>query len=250
MTDNAGDVNDKAAVLRALHQGRAAEDPLVLPGPWDAASARVFADAGFAALATPSAGISAALGYPDGQGTPVAEMFAAVGRITRAVDVPVSADMEAGYGLPAKEFVERLLEAGAVGCNLEDSDPLSKRLNDPQRQADWLAEVRAAAGAALVINARVDTYLRGEDRTTATAVERGRLYAAAGADCVYPILAPPTQLAALAAGIGLPLNALCKPGGPAPRELGVMGATRITFGGGLHQQSLDTLTSLAEGLRR
>src|SRR5882757_2823923 len=97
-------VNDPAAVLRALHHGRAPHDPLVLPGPWDAASARVFADAGFPALATPSAGVSASLGYPDGQGTPPAEMFAAIGRIARAVDVPVSADVEAGYGLPAREL--------------------------------------------------------------------------------------------------------------------------------------------------
>jgi 2-methylisocitrate lyase-like PEP mutase family enzyme len=240
-------VTDKAAELRAQHHGRAADDPLVLPGPWDAASARVFADAGFPALATPSAGIAASLGYPDGE-TPAAEMFAAVGRIVRAVDVPVTADTEAGYGLPAKEFVERLLATGAVGCNLEDSDPASRQLNDPRRQADWLAEVRAAAGDALVINARVDTFLRG-DRTTAAAVERGRLYVAAGADCVYPILAPATQLPELAEQIEGPLNALCKPGGSAPRELGVLGATRVTFGGGLQQQALEAVRELARGMR-
>ncbi|MFC4036371.1 isocitrate lyase/phosphoenolpyruvate mutase family protein [Streptomyces polygonati] len=242
-------MSGKASVLRALHQGRAADDPLVLPGPWDAASAAVFADAGFPALATPSAGISASLGYPDGQGTPAAEMFAAIARIVRAVDVPVSADVEAGYGLPAEELVERLLDTGAVGCNLEDSDPVGRRLVDPREQADRLAEVRAVAGPELVINARVDTYLRG-DRTTAAAVERGRLYAAAGADCVYPILAPPTQLAELAERIALPLNAYCKPGGPSPRELGVMGATRVTFGGGMQQQALEAVKDLAAGLLR
>nr|WP_202451067.1 isocitrate lyase/phosphoenolpyruvate mutase family protein [Streptomyces sp. SID4948] len=235
--------------MRALHQGRAEDDPLVLPGPWDAASAAVFAAAGFPALATPSAGISASLGYEDGHGTPAAEMFAAIARIVRAVDVPVSADVEAGYGLPAQELVERLLAAGAVGCNLEDSDPVSRQLVDPQWQADRLAEVRAVAGPDLVVNARVDSYLRG-DRTTATAVERGRLYAEAGADCVYPILAPPTQLAALAEQIGLPINAYCKPGGPSPRELGVMGATRVTFGGGMQQQALEAVKEMAEGLLR
>ncbi|MYS19731.1 2-Methylisocitrate lyase, PEP mutase family [Streptomyces sp. DvalAA-14] len=242
-------MSDKAAALRALHQGRAEDDPLVLPGPWDAASAAVFAAAGFPALATPSAGISASLGYEDGHGTPAAEMFAAIARIVRAVDVPVSADVEAGYGLPAQELVERLLAAGAVGCNLEDSDPVSRQLVDPQWQADRLAEVRAVAGPDLVVNARVDSYLRG-DRTTATAVERGRLYAEAGADCVYPILAPPTQLAALAEQIGLPINAYCKPGGPSPRELGVMGATRVTFGGGMQQQALEAVKEMAEGLLR
>ncbi|BBA97643.1 putative phosphonomutase [Actinacidiphila reveromycinica] len=237
-----------AAALRALHTGRAAGDPLVLPGPWDAASARVFADAGFAALATPSEGVSAALGYADGQGTPPDEMFAAIRRITRAVDVPVTADVEAGYGLPAAELVERLLEAGAVGCNLEDSDPAAGTLRDPGAQADFLAEVRAAAGDALVLNARVDTYLRGTDRTPAAAIARGVRYAAAGADVVYPILAPPAQLAAIAEGVGLPVNALCRAGGPAPRELGVFGAARVTFGGGLHHQATDTLRAVAAGL--
>ena len=237
-----------ARLLRKLHHGRETGDPLVLPGPWDAASARVFADAGSEALATPSAGVAASLGYADGEGTPPAEMVAAIARITRAVDVPVTADVEAGYGLSAAELVERLLEAGAVGCNLEDSDPASKQLKDPQQHADWLAEVRATAGDALVLNARIDTFLRG-DRTTAAAVERGRLYAAAGADCVYPIMAPPAQLAELAEQIGLPVNALCKAGGPAPAELGVFGASRVTFGGGLHAQSLSSLAELATSLR-
>ena len=237
-----------AAALRALHHGRDPGDPLVLPGPWDAATAQVFAEAGFPALATPSAGVSASLGYPDGQGTPPDEMFAAIRRITRAVDVPVSADVEAGYGLPAEELVERLLEAGAAGCNLEDSDPRSRALVEPKAQADYLARVRAAAGDALVLNARIDTYLRGE-RTTAAAVERGLLYVAAGADCVYPIMCPPEVLGDLAEGIGAPLNALCKAGGRSPRELGVLGATRVTFGGGLHHQCLDALRTTAVNLR-
>ncbi|MFG2829019.1 isocitrate lyase/phosphoenolpyruvate mutase family protein [Streptomyces sp. NPDC048434] len=234
-----------ATALRALHHGP--QLPLVLPGPWDAASARVFADAGFPALATPSAGIAASLGYEDGQ-TPADEMFAAVARIVRSVDIPVSADVEAGYGLSAKELVGRLAEAGAVGCNLEDTDHATGALRDPQEQADWLARVRAEAGDALVINARIDTYLHGVQDTQET-VRRGRLYAAAGADCVYPILAPPPLLADLAAGIGLPLNAVVTPDGPAPRELGALGAARITFGPGLQHQAMAALTGMAERLR-
>ncbi|UWE08241.1 isocitrate lyase/PEP mutase family protein [Actinacidiphila bryophytorum] len=240
-------VGTGADVLRALHHGREPGDPLVLPGPWDAASARVFADAGFPALATPSAGVSASLGYDDGEGTPPDEMFAAIRRIARAVDVPVTADVEAGYGLPAAELVERLLAAGAAGCNLEDSDPATGALVEPERQADRLAAVRAAAGSALVVNARVDTYLRG-GRTPAEAVDRARLYAAAGADCVYPILAPVTHLGIIADAVGVPLNALCKPGTLSPRELGVLGATRITFGGTLHTEALASVRSLAAGL--
>ena len=109
-----------ASTFRALHQDRAAGDPLVLPGPWDAGSAQALADAGYPALATPSMGVAASLGYQDGS-TPPDEMFAAVARIVRAVSVPVSADIEGGYGLAPRELVARLMETGAVGCNLEDS---------------------------------------------------------------------------------------------------------------------------------
>ncbi len=233
--------------FRALHHGRAPGDPLILPGPWDVSSAKVFVDAGFPALATPSMAIAASLGYPDGQGTPPAEMFAAIARITRAVDVPVSADVEAGYGLAPAELVERVLQAGAVGVNLEDSDPATHELVEPKRQADYLAAVRAAAGDDLFVNARIDTYLRG-DTTPEEAIERGRQYAAAGADGVYPIFAPPDQLRALADGIGLPVNAVARPDGPSPRELGRLGATRITFGGGLHLRTLAALKTIAEQL--
>ncbi|MFF7230599.1 2-methylisocitrate lyase-like PEP mutase family enzyme [Streptomyces sp. 2333.5] len=236
-----------AAALRELHHGRKPGDPLVLPGPWDAASAKVFADAGFPALATPSAGVAASLGYEDGQ-TPADEMFAAVTRIVRAVDIPVTADVEAGYGLSARELVARLMDAGAVGCNLEDTDHATGALRDPQEQADWLAQVRAEAGDALVINARIDTYLRGvpdEDET----IRRGRLYAEAGADCVYPFCAPPAQLARLADAIGLPVNAVVLPDGPAPRELGALGASRVTFGPGLQWRAMAAVREMAEDLR-
>jgi 2-methylisocitrate lyase-like PEP mutase family enzyme len=236
------------SVLRALHHGRAPGDPLVLPGPWDAASARVFADAGFPALATPSAGVAASLGYEDGA-TPAAEMFAAVARIVRAVPVPVSADIEAGYGLSPKELVERLLATGAVGCNLEDS--ADGVLLDPQRQADRLAEVRAVAGEDLFVNARVDTYVRGVPDGTdpeAETIARARLYAAAGADCVYPIAAPPESLPRLAAAIAGPLNALALPDGPTPRRLGELGATRITFGPGLQRRAMAAVREMADRL--
>ncbi|MZE81451.1 isocitrate lyase/PEP mutase family protein [Streptomyces xinghaiensis] len=250
-TDTADGTNgaaSRAETFRALHHGRAPSAPLVLPGPWDAVSARAFEAAGFPALATPSAGISAALGHPDGGGTPPEEMFAAIGRIVRSVSVPVSADVEDGYGLPPRELVERLLEAGAVGCNLEDSGPADHQLADPRWHADWLAEVRAAAGGALFLNARVDTFLRGIPDLGA-AIERGRLYREAGVDCVYPILAPPELLPELAAGIGGPLNAIALPGGPTPRDLGELGATRVTFGGGLQRRIAEEIDGLARELR-
>lgn len=234
--------------FRALHRGRAPGDPLILPGPWDAASAGVFVDAGFPALATPSAGIAASLGYADGE-VPADEMFAAVARIVRSVGeaVPVSADIEDGYGLPPKELVERLLETGAVGCNLEDSGSSGGALRDPREQADFLAEVRSVAGPGLFLNARVDTFIRGV-ADPGQAVERARLYVEAGADCVYPIMAPPEALPVLRAGVEGPINAVSKPGGPSLRELGELGATRITFGPGLQIRATEALREIASRL--
>ncbi|GGR53741.1 MULTISPECIES: isocitrate lyase/PEP mutase family protein [Streptomyces] len=234
----------KAEEFRALHRGRAPGDPLVLPGPWDAAAARVFAEAGFPALATPSAGVAASLGYEDGA-TPADEMFAAVARIARAVDVPVSADVEGGYGLAPKELVERLLEAGVVGCNLEDSD--GGVLKDPHAHAEFLAGVRQAAADRLFVNARVDVFVHG-DGDPERAIERAALYRAAGADCVYPVLAPVELVPLLRSGIEGPLNLLARPDGPSPAALGELGATRVTFGPGLQRRATAALREIAAGL--
>ncbi|MFJ7148836.1 isocitrate lyase/phosphoenolpyruvate mutase family protein [Streptomyces sp. NPDC100445] len=238
---------NRAEAFRALHVRRGPGDPLVLPGPWDAAGARVFAAAGFPALATPSAGIAASLGYEDGH-TPAGEMFAAVARITRAVDVPVSADVEGGYGLAAGELVERLLEAGAVGCNLEDSH--DGVLEDRHAHAEYLAEVRAAAGDRLFVNARIDVFLHG-DGDPERAIERAASYVAAGADCVYPIMAPPAVLPLLRSGVQGPLNALARldGDGPSPAELGGLGATRVTFGPGFQRRAYAALDEIARSLR-
>ncbi|GGZ57368.1 carboxyvinyl-carboxyphosphonate phosphorylmutase [Streptomyces bluensis] len=245
---NDGSGMSKVDLFRALHHGRTPEDPLVLPGPWDAASARVLAEAGFPALATPSAGVAASLGYAD-EDVPADEMFAAVARIVRAVEVPVSADVRDGFGLPPKELVERLLETGAVGCNLEDSS--GGVLKDPRQHADWLAQVRAAAGGALFVNARVDTFARGVP-DPGRAIERAALYVAAGADCVYPIYAPPEVLPLLRSGIQGPVNVMARLDGkgPSPTELGELGATRVTFGPGLQRWAAQALRGRADDLRR
>lgn len=234
-----------AGQFLALHDRGEPDDPLVIPNVWDAASARAFAEAGFTALATSSAGIAAVLGHEDGEDTPADEMFAAIGRIVRAVDVPVTADVEGGYGLAPAELVERLIGAGVVGCNLEDSVPGTGRLKDPQEHADWLSEVGVAAGDRLVLNARIDTFLYG-DRTVEQALKRGRLYIDAGADVVYPILAPEGLLPDLANGLFKPVNALHLPGAASPSRLGSLGAARVTFGGGLQQQAAGAVATLAE----
>ncbi|MDQ8704237.1 isocitrate lyase/phosphoenolpyruvate mutase family protein [Streptomyces sp. LHD-70] len=237
--------------FRDLHHDRAPGDPLILPGPWDAASARAFAGAGFPALATPSAGIAESLGYEDGA-TPADEMFAAVARIVRAVTdygIPVSADLESGYGLPPRELVDRALAAGVVGLNIEDSDPTAPSgLADPHKHADRLAEIRTAAGDALFVNARVDTYVRGVPDLDET-VRRARLYVEAGSDSAYPILAPADALPTLCATIPAPVNALALPDGPSPRELGRLGASRVTFGPGLLRRVMGVAGEIAKELR-
>ncbi|MBB5138673.1 2-methylisocitrate lyase-like PEP mutase family enzyme [Thermocatellispora tengchongensis] len=242
-------MNDLAKRLRELHhQGH----PLVLPNVWDAGTARVYAEAGFAALATPSSGIAASLGYADRQQAPVEEMFAAAERIARAareLDVPLTVDAEAGYGLPPAEFAERLLATGAVGCNLEDTAHPQGTLVAAEEQAEWLAAVRAAAPE-LVINARVDVFLRRRgpagappdelvDELVDDAVSRAEAYVAAGADCVYPILPPDEDvLAELVRRIPAPVNALCVPEGPTLPRLAALGVARISFGGGLYDAML------------
>lgn len=211
MTIDQADLKDRAERLRDLHSG----ELLVLPNAWDAASAAVVAGAGFPAVATASAAISAMLGFPDGEGAPAAEMFAAAARIAGAVSVPVTVDAEAGYGMAPRELVDRLLDAGAVGANLEDTDHRAGGLRDAGAHADWLAGVRSAAddaGVPVVINARIDTFLPTagvpEPERLAEAVRRGRLYRAAGADCLYPIgVRAEDDLAALVAELPGPINA-------------------------------------------
>jgi 2-methylisocitrate lyase-like PEP mutase family enzyme len=182
-------------------------------------------------------------------------MFAAVARVARAVSVPVTADLEAGYGLPAADLVGRLLEAGAVGCNLEDSDHRAGGLVDLERQADRLAAVRAAADAAgvpIVINARVDVHLRqvgpAEGRLD-VALARARRYLEAGADCVYPILvADEVILRGFVEGSGGPVNALARPGAPSLQRLAELGVARISFGGGLWRRAHQTTEALAAAI--
>jgi 2-methylisocitrate lyase-like PEP mutase family enzyme len=234
-----------ASLFRALHRDRASGKPLVLPGPWDAGSAQMLADVGYPALATPSMGIAASLGYQDGA-TPPEEMFAAVTRIVRAVSVPVSADVEHGYGLRPSELIARLVDTGAVGCNVEDSE--HGQLRDPRQHADWLAEVRAHSGDNVFINARVDTFLFGNGDPV-DAIARARLYVDAGADCVYPILAPLDDLPALLDGIAGPLNMAATVSRQSVARLADLGVTRITFGPEMQRESMWAIGALAAEIR-
>lgn len=245
---------EHAQRLRMLHQG----DMLVLPTVWDAASAKVAASAGFPALTTGSAPIAESLGYPDHEGTPLEEMFAAARRIIDAVDMPVTVDVEAGYGLSPAELVRRLIEIGASGCNIEDSDHWGGGLIPAETQANRLAALRSAAFAArvpMVINARTDVFMqkRGDEpQRIDEALRRARMYLDAGADCVYPILASdPDTIRKLTAGIPGPVNILYRRGMPGLRVLAGMGVARVTFGPGLHRAVYtalrDMLARIASG---
>ncbi|RCV52184.1 isocitrate lyase/PEP mutase family protein [Marinitenerispora sediminis] len=244
-------VADRAAALRALH---VPGDPVVLPNAWDAASARTVVSAGFPAVATASAAVAPALGYGDHEETPAEEMFAAVARIARAVPVPVTADIERGYGLPPAEIADRLAASGAVGCNLEDTDPATGKLAPVADQAEFLAAFRAAAPDA-VLNARVDVFLHGTgtyEERLAEAIERGRRYVEAGADCVYPIAfdLPAETVRALVEGIGAPVNATAVPGSPVSlADLAAAGVARVSFGPGLFMAVEEHLAGLVAGVR-
>jgi 2-methylisocitrate lyase-like PEP mutase family enzyme len=233
-----------AAALRALH---VPGTPLVLPNAWDAGSARLVAAAGFPVVATTSSGVAEALGHADGQDAPVNAVLEVVARIARAVHVPVSADMEGGYGLAPGELAERLVAAGAVGLNLEDTDhPDRTALKDTEEHAAYLEAVKRAGD--LVLNARIDVHLRRAG-TTKDALERARRYLAAGADCLYPIgIADERDIAAFTA-LGAPVNVLLRPGAPSPARLAELGVARISLGEGLHAHAVDAVRARLAELR-
>jgi 2-methylisocitrate lyase-like PEP mutase family enzyme len=153
------DLQSRCDLLRSLQRPGA---PLLLPNAWDVATARAVVAAGFPVVATTSGGVAATLGYEDNEGAPADEMLPAAARIARGVEVPVTVDAEAGYGMEPAELVAALRSAGAAGCNLEDTDHAADSLRDPDGHAEWLRAVRQAAsedGYGLVINARVDVFL-------------------------------------------------------------------------------------------
>ena len=236
----------QAAAFGAAHHGDA---PLVLANAWDVISAKAVEAAGFEFVATSSRAIGDMLGEPDNDSSDPDLIFDVLRRIAAGVAVPVSADLQAGLGLKPAELVDRMLAAGLVGCNLEDTDHHgSGVLVDADRQAGYLSDVRAAAearGVGIVINARVDTFVRkfGDDaQQLAEALRRGRLYLEAGADCVYPIaLADTAAIARLASELAGPLNIIARRGGLTVPQLAALGVRRISMGGGIHQLAMADL---------
>ncbi|HVU77440.1 MAG TPA: isocitrate lyase/phosphoenolpyruvate mutase family protein [Gaiellaceae bacterium] len=233
------DQREQAAAFRQMHR----EPPiLVLPNAWDVASAtRLAAIPGCRALATSSAAVARSLGWEDGERAPVAEMIESARRIAAAVDVPVTADLERGYGDPVGTACAAW-DAGLVGINFEDST--RGGLVDLEEQVEAIRAIRAAVPD-LVINARVDVFLGIGRGDVPEAAERANAYLAAGADCTYPILAPPESLAALVHRIGGPINVIAERGTPPPAELQELGVARLTWGSGLAASAYDEAVRVA-----
>ncbi|MFI6421698.1 isocitrate lyase/phosphoenolpyruvate mutase family protein [Streptomyces sp. NPDC050842] len=227
---------DRARLFRSLHTSPA---PLALANAWDVASARVIEAAGAPAIATTSAGVAWSLGSPDGDVLTRDRALDLVARVVAAVAVPVTADIEGGYGNDATgvaETVAGVLAAGAVGVNIEDGTrppgELASRLAVARQTAD-------RAGADLFLNARIDTFLFGlgdpETRLKET-LARARVYVDAGADGIFvPGVTDADTIAALAGGISVPLNVMAGPGAPTVAELGALGAARVSLGSGVAQ---------------
>jgi 2-methylisocitrate lyase-like PEP mutase family enzyme len=246
-----------AEVFRGLHSGI---EVLLLPNAWDVASARIVEECGFTAIATTSAGVAFSLGYADGQKIRKEEMFEVVARIARAVKVPVTADVESGYGNrpeDAAQTARAVIEAGAVGMNLEDATGDSDRpLAELALQLEKIHAVRETAitqKVPLVLNARTDIYLlqvgdpaKRYDET----VRRLQAFRDAGADCVFvPGLRDAATIGRLVADLRCPVNILAVPGSPSVPELSKLGIARVSLGSGPMRATLGLLRRLAQELK-
>ena len=251
---NSGDQAVKANLFRDLHRG---SKVLLLPNAWDVATARVLEQTGIAAIATTSAGIAFALGYPDGQKISRKEMLAMISRIASKVKIPVTADIEAGYGDRPEDAAltaRAVIESGAVGLNLEDGS--ERQLADLSLQLEKIAAVREtsrAMGVSLVLNARTDVYLlqvgNPESRFGET-VKRLSAFRDAGADCLFaPGVRDLPMISQLVRELHHPLNILAGPGSPSVPHLQEAGVARVSLGSSPMRATLGLLQRIAQELQ-
>jgi 2-methylisocitrate lyase-like PEP mutase family enzyme len=247
----------QAEKFRNMHRGPGL---LLLPNAWDAISARIFAAAGFPAIATTSGGVSWALGYADGEAAPWPEVVAATARIVRVVAAPVTADIEAGFGDTPEavgKSISEIIQAGAVGVNLEDGTPRGtapiRTIADAARRIAAAREAARATAVPIVINARTDLYLRNIGDPAARfdeAVERGKAYLAAGADCFYPIGLRDTEtMARLVKVLAAPININVRAGSPSVTELEALGVIRVSTASAVALMAASTIRQVAEELK-
>ena len=233
MTDEV--LKGRAETLLALHRPG---DPVVLPTVWDAWSARLATGAGFAALTVGSHPVADSVGKPDNEGMTFDDLLTRVAQITAAVDVPVSVDIESGYGEQPARLIDGLLSVGAVGLNIEDTvHGDGGRLRSSGEHAALVGALRAAAddaGVHVVVNARTDLFLRqdgDESDRVDRAIARLREAADAGADVLYPVgVHPPEVMKKLTSELPLPVNAIARPEASDPASYGPLGVARISFG--------------------
>jgi 2-methylisocitrate lyase-like PEP mutase family enzyme len=248
---------DKAVQFRQLHSG---PQILVLPNAWDAASARIFEQAGFPAVATTSSGVAASLGYPDGQRISRDMLVESVACMTRVVECPITVDIEAGFGSTIEEVlqtVRAIIAAGAVGINIEDSTKGQERaLVDVSFQVELLKAIQETASSLdvpLVVNARTDVFLLqvGDPHSRLEqAVQRANEYRQAGADCLFPIgVSDASTIASLVQAINGPVNILAGSFSPSIAELALLGVARVSFGSGAMRAVLARLRRIAHELR-
>jgi len=229
------ELKQRAESLLALHQ---AGNPVVLPTVWDAWSAKLAVDAGFAALTIGSHPLADSIGKEDGEVMSFDDVVTRVAQITAAVDVPISVDIESGYGESASRLIDGLLQAGAVGLNIEDTvHKEGKRLRSSDEHAELVGALRKAAdesGVHVVVNARTDLFLRqdGEESDRVDrAIARLKEAAAAGADSLYPVgRHDPETMRRLTSELPLPVNAIALPDQDDPASFGPLGVGRISFG--------------------
>ena len=246
----------KARTFLALHH-----DPklLILPNIWDPLGALLLESQRFPAAATASAAVAWSMGIADGEKLPFVTALEVIGRIAACVKIPITADIERGYAETPEGVagtVRRVLRAGAVGINLEDSIVEGGPLRSVQEQCDRLRAARQAAdeaGISLVINARIDCFLRedggtGEEKIAET-ISRGKAYMEAGADCLYPILAADRDLlVAIRSGTGAPINVYASASLPPVAELEEIGISRLSLGPGFLKAGLTTMRNAARHL--
>ena len=242
------DTSRKATELLRLHE---APEILQLINVWDSISASVIADVpGTRALATASHSIAASFGYPDGEHLPLATMIEAVGRIAAASELPVTADLEAGYGNPG-ETIKKAIGVGIVGANIEDQ---MRPLPQAVAQMAQAAKAGAAEGIDFVLNARTDAFLRAGDRdpgeVLAAAIERGKAYLEVGASCIFvPGKLGEATVKALVAGIGRgKVSVINVPGSLTPARLQELGVARISYGPWIQRIALTAIADAAAEL--
>ena len=246
----------KAEQFRKLHHGPRL---LFLPNAWDVVSARILEECGHPAIATSSAAVAFSLGYPDGQHISRDEMLEVAGRIARAVEIPVTADLEAGYGTTVKDMVETVkaaIAAGVIGMNLEDitGDDESSFVDLPLQveKIGAICETAKSLGVSFVLNARTDIYLMpiGPEATRfERTVERLRAYRDAGATCLFaPGLYHRETIAKLVKAVEAPINILANPACPPMAELENIGVARVTAGSGIMRAALGLVRRIGKDM--